>query len=116
MCKTAASSVASVGAKARVRRPRHAVPRRHDDIRRDQRAGAERAGFLLVEGLLGAERVGPAVGLRHQARGADAKLMRRLADNRVLMPKDLKRASPEVVRLLRDWLAAGWISVHRLDK
>ena len=55
-------------------------------------------------------------GESHQARGADAKLMRRLADNRVLMPKDLKRASPEAVRLLRDWLAAGWICVHRLAK
>jgi 50S ribosomal protein L16 3-hydroxylase len=52
-------------------------------------------------------------GESHRARGADAKLMRRLADERALMPKDLKRASSDAVSLLTDWATAGWIRVLR---
>jgi 50S ribosomal protein L16 3-hydroxylase len=48
-------------------------------------------------------------GESHLARGADARLMRQLADERVLTPKILKRASPDAVALLHDWAAAGWL-------
>ncbi len=53
-------------------------------------------------------------GESHRARGADAKLMWRLADNRALTPKELKRASPDAISLLTDWAAAGWIRVQTL--
>ena len=48
-------------------------------------------------------------GESHRARGADAKLMRRLADSRALTPQELKRASPAARALLKDWVAAGWL-------
>ena len=54
-------------------------------------------------------------GESHRARGADAKLMRRLADDRALVPKDLHRASPEASSLLSDWVSAGWVSVVTPD-
>ncbi len=44
-----------------------------------------------------------------RAAGADARLMRRLADRRVLSADDLARASPEALDLLREWCAAGWL-------
>lgn len=48
-------------------------------------------------------------GESHRARGADAKLMRRLADSRMLTPPELKRASPAARELLQNWAAAGWL-------
>ena len=48
-------------------------------------------------------------GESHRARGADAKLMRRLADSRLLTPQELKRASPAARELLQSWTAAGWL-------
>ncbi len=44
-----------------------------------------------------------------RAAGADARLMRRLADRRVLSADDLARASPAALDLLREWCAAGWL-------
>ena len=48
-------------------------------------------------------------GESHKARGADATLMRRLADQRELSVKQLFRASPDAVALLGDWHSAGWL-------
>ena len=44
-----------------------------------------------------------------RAKGADAKLLRQLADHRALNASDLSRASPEVKALLTDWLRLGWL-------
>lgn len=46
-------------------------------------------------------------GLR--AAGADARLMRRLADRRGLSARDLQRASADALALLGDWFEAGWL-------
>lgn len=43
-----------------------------------------------------------------RAAGRDAVLMRRLADQRVLIHSDLKRASADALALLGDWCEAGW--------
>ena len=43
------------------------------------------------------------------ARGADAKLLLRLADERALDAKRVGRASPAVRKLLATWYAAGWL-------
>ncbi len=47
-------------------------------------------------------------GESYRAAGADAKLMRELADVRVLSPKALSRASDEALELLSVWCADGW--------
>jgi 50S ribosomal protein L16 3-hydroxylase len=44
-----------------------------------------------------------------RAAGADARLMRRLADARCLSAQDLAQASPDALDLLRDWCADGWL-------
>jgi 50S ribosomal protein L16 3-hydroxylase len=44
-----------------------------------------------------------------RASGADARLMRRLADTRALGPEDLKTASPAARDLLRQWCEDGWL-------
>jgi 50S ribosomal protein L16 3-hydroxylase len=44
-----------------------------------------------------------------RASGRDAKLMRRLADQRGLGPRDLARASGDALALLSDWCEAGWV-------
>ena len=44
-----------------------------------------------------------------RAAGADAKLMRRLADQRALTASDLKEASPAARALLKQWCADGWL-------
>lgn len=44
-----------------------------------------------------------------RAGGADARLMRRLADRRVLGAADLARASAAARELLADWHSAGWV-------
>ncbi len=42
------------------------------------------------------------------AAGRDATLMRRLADERVLRPRDLARASDDALELLSSWCETGW--------
>lgn len=44
-----------------------------------------------------------------RASGADARLMRKLADRRCLGPADLAGASREALTLLRAWCEAGWL-------
>ncbi|MFL9669626.1 JmjC domain-containing protein [Variovorax sp. AB1(2024)] len=44
-----------------------------------------------------------------RAGGADATLMRRLADQRRLGPRELGRASEGALALLADWSEAGWL-------
>ncbi|WP_431275826.1 JmjC domain-containing protein [Variovorax ureilyticus] len=44
-----------------------------------------------------------------RASGRDAKLMRRLADQRMLGPRDLAGASDDALALLGDWCEAGWL-------
>lgn len=48
-------------------------------------------------------------GESYRARGADATLMRRLADQRELSAKDLRAASSQALDLLGDWHAEGWL-------
>jgi 50S ribosomal protein L16 3-hydroxylase len=48
-------------------------------------------------------------GESYLAKGADAVLMRRLADERRLSSTELRRASPSALDLLADWQAAGWV-------
>ena len=48
-------------------------------------------------------------GESHRARGADASLMRRLADQRSLSGRDLRRAGVAALALLGDWHEAGWL-------
>jgi len=43
-----------------------------------------------------------------RAGGADATLMRRLADRRALGPRELARASDGALALLAEWCEAGW--------
>lgn len=45
----------------------------------------------------------------YRAAGADARLMRQLADDRVLDAKAVNKASPDALALLRDWHEAGWL-------
>ena len=47
-------------------------------------------------------------GESYLAKGSDAALMHRLADQRSLMPADLAKASTGALELLSDWCAAGW--------
>jgi 50S ribosomal protein L16 3-hydroxylase len=44
-----------------------------------------------------------------RAAGADARLMRRLADQRRLSSKELARASDEALELLTEWQSTGWL-------
>jgi 50S ribosomal protein L16 3-hydroxylase len=44
-----------------------------------------------------------------RAGGADARLMRRLADQRTLSANDVLRASADAQTLLGDWFEAGWL-------
>ena len=46
-----------------------------------------------------------------RAGGADATLMRRLADRRTLGPRELARASEGALALLGEWCEAGWVHV-----
>ena len=48
-------------------------------------------------------------GESYRASGADAALMRVLADRRRLGPADLARASQDALSLLRNWREAGWV-------
>jgi len=44
-----------------------------------------------------------------RAGGADARLMRELADRRSLTTRQVQRASPDAQALLQDWFEAGWL-------
>ena len=44
-----------------------------------------------------------------RAAGADAQLMRRLADQRTLSAADLKGISPQARELLKQWCEDGWM-------
>ena len=55
-------------------------------------------------------------GESHRARGADATLMRRLADRRELSAKDLRAASAQACDLLGDWHSAGWLHYRLIDR
>lgn len=48
-------------------------------------------------------------GESYRAKGADANLMRRLADGRGLAPQDLRKAGASALALLGDWHDAGWL-------
>jgi 50S ribosomal protein L16 3-hydroxylase len=48
-----------------------------------------------------------------RAGGADAKLMRRLADARTLTPRDLQKSSADAQSLLLNWVQDGWL--HQTD-
>ena len=48
-------------------------------------------------------------GESYLAKGSDAALMRRLADQRSLVPAELAKASTGALALLSQWCAAGWI-------
>lgn len=48
-------------------------------------------------------------GESYRAKGADARLMRRLADQRNLSGRELRKAGPSAIELLGDWHDAGWL-------
>jgi 50S ribosomal protein L16 3-hydroxylase len=48
-----------------------------------------------------------------RAGGADARLMRALADQRALDQRQVVRASEGAQALLQDWFDAGWL--HRIE-
>ena len=50
-------------------------------------------------------------GESYLAKGADARLMHRLADQRKLLSGELLKASPSAHSLLADWHQAGWLVV-----
>ena len=54
-------------------------------------------------------------GESYRARGADATLMRRLADRRELSFKDVRAASAQARDLLGDWHSAGWLHDGLVD-
>jgi 50S ribosomal protein L16 3-hydroxylase len=49
-------------------------------------------------------------GESYRAKGADAVLMRLLADQRLLSAVELRKASVSAQNLLNDWQDAGWLS------
>jgi 50S ribosomal protein L16 3-hydroxylase len=48
-------------------------------------------------------------GESHRAKGADAGLMRKLADQRQLTESELSKASRAALGLLEEWASAGWL-------
>jgi 50S ribosomal protein L16 3-hydroxylase len=48
-----------------------------------------------------------------RAGGADARLMRTLADRRYLAEREVKQASEDAKALLQDWFDAGWLHHHQ---
>lgn len=50
-----------------------------------------------------------------RAAGADARLMRLLADRRSLTEREVARASPVAQAVLQDWFESGWIHCSALD-
>ena len=87
----------------------------------DQRAGA-RAGLGLGELVLD-RRTRMMYDKHHifingesfRAGGADARLMRALADHRVLGAAQVQRASHDAQTLLQDWFEAGWLHLSPTD-
>jgi 50S ribosomal protein L16 3-hydroxylase len=50
-------------------------------------------------------------GESYRAKGADASLMHRLADQRHLAPNELRKAGKTAIELLGDWHEAGWLQL-----
>lgn len=85
-----------------------------DEVEREWDAGAARQGSIGVH-------LDPRTrmmydsdhvfinGESYRAKGADASLMRRLADQRCLTPGELRKAGASAVALLGDWHDAGWL-------
>jgi 50S ribosomal protein L16 3-hydroxylase len=53
-------------------------------------------------------------GESYRAQGADALLMRQLADQRALSVAQLRKVSRDAKDLLSDWLDAGWLHTAKL--
>ena len=53
-------------------------------------------------------------GESYRAKGADAALMQRLANQRHLAASDLRKASKSAIALLGDWHEAGWLQQNEL--
>ena len=49
-------------------------------------------------------------GESYRAKGADARLMQRLADCRALTSRELSKVSKDALDLLADWYSAGWLT------
>ena len=47
--------------------------------------------------------------------GRDARLLRRLADERCLMPADTKKFSDQAWDLIQDWAQAGWLTAWEVS-
>ena len=52
-------------------------------------------------------------GESYRAAGRDATLMRQLADQRALGPRDLARASDDALELLSSWCDADWMPAQK---
>lgn len=50
-----------------------------------------------------------------RAGGADARLMRRLADQRAISDNEVRRATADAQTLLSDWFEAGWLHAMRAE-
>ena len=50
-------------------------------------------------------------GESHLAAGADAELMQRLANQRMLSVADLSKASEDAIQLLNEWHEEGWLQM-----
>ncbi|MGE0675331.1 MAG: cupin domain-containing protein, partial [Methylibium sp.] len=48
-----------------------------------------------------------------RAGGADARLMRALADRRTLTAREVRKASDDAQTLLQDWFEAGWLQLEQ---
>jgi 50S ribosomal protein L16 3-hydroxylase len=55
-------------------------------------------------------------GESYRAKGADALLMRQLADQRHLNAAELSKASASAQNLLTDWQDAGWLEMGRRER
>ena len=54
-------------------------------------------------------------GESYRARGADATVMRRLADRRELSSKNLRAASMQARDMICEWYSAGWLHDGSVD-
>ncbi len=55
-------------------------------------------------------------GESHRAGGRDARLLRRLADQRRLVAADVARLNADALGCLRQWAAAGWLHAEKAPK
>lgn len=55
-------------------------------------------------------------GESYRAKGADATFMRRLADQRSVSARELRKASSSAIALLGDWYGAGWLQEKRTKR